>query len=213
MTTTGEAIDFTGRSPVDLMMISLSLPDDAACTLFRVLRTNLKTKYTPIFGLVVKTDTAAQQQAQQVGFTGLVTKPLDMPELESKIAKAMNLDTSERYFLCDGEMFIMKLPEACTPGVVNEVSTYLKGKVADAVNSGINKAVFDLHEVKRLDMSLIKLLLTAMQTCREVALQFTLVGGGTLVAECKGYEDTRGWQFHETIDIARQSFSKTPAAV
>ena len=77
------------------------------------------------------------------------------------------------------------------------------------MDSGINKAVFDLREVKRLDMSLIKLLLSAMQACREVALQHTLVGGGPVVAECKGYEDTRGWQFHETLEEARQSFLRS----
>jgi two-component system, cell cycle response regulator len=198
---------------VDLIMISLSLAEDAAFTLFRVLRTSLKTKYTPIFGLVVKTDSAAQQQAQQVGFTGIATKPLDLPDLEAKIARAMNLDTSERYFRIDGDTFVMRLPESCTPSVIAEVGNYLRGKVSDAVDSGISRAVFDLHEVKRLDMQLIKLLLTAMQTCREVALQYTLVGSGPIVAECKGYEDTRGWQFHETIEEARQSFSKTHAPV
>ena len=211
VSSTGEAIDFCGRTAVDLIMISLSLPDESAFTLFRVLRTNLKTKYTPVFGLVVKTDAAAQQMAQQVGFTGIATKPIDIPELESKIAKAMNLDTSLRYFKNENDLLIMTLPEICTPGVVNEVSGYLKGKVADAVDSGIGKAVFDLHEVKRLDMTLIKLLLTAMQSCREVALQYTLVGSGTIVAECKGYEDTRGWQFHESIEEARQSLQKVAA--
>lgn len=214
--TTGEAIDHCGKGAVDLVLISLSLPDDAAFTLFRVLRANLKTKYTPIFGLVVKTDGAAQQQAQQLGFSGIATKPLDMPELEAKIARAMNLDTSERYFRTEGELFVMRLPEACTASVINEVTVYLKNKISEAVDSGIGKAVFDLHEVKRLDMPLIKLLLTAMQACREVALQHTLVGSGAVVAECKSYEDTRGWQFHETIEAARQSFQKgapAPAAV
>lgn len=211
--TTGEAIDYCGANAVDLIMISLSLPEDAAFTLFRVLRTSLKTKYTPIFGLVVKTDSAAQQQAQQVGFTGIATKPLDLPDLESKIARAMNLDTSERYFRIESDTFVMRLPEACTPSVIAEVGTYLRGKVSDAVDSGINRAVFDLHEVKRLDMQLIKLLLTAMQTCREVALNYTLVGSGPVVAECKGYEDTKGWQFHETIEEARQSFAKTHAPI
>lgn len=209
--TTGEAIDFCGANAVDLIIISLSLPDDAALTLFRVLRTSLKTKYTPIFGLVVKTDAVAQQQAQQAGFTGIATKPLDMPELEAKMARAMNLDTSERYFRTDGDLFVMRLPEVCSPSVVAEVSTYLRNKISEAVDSGIGKAVFDLHEVKRLDMPLIKLLITAMQACREVALQHTMVGSGAIVAECKGYEDTRGWQFHETIEEARQSFIKSPA--
>jgi len=211
VSTTGEAIDFCGRSVVDLVMISLSLPDEAAFTLFRILRTTLKTKYTPIFGLVVKTDAAAQQQAQQVGFTALATKPIDTGELEVKIARAMNLDTSERYFRIDGDVFVMHLPEVCTSSVVNDISTYLKAKVSGAVDSGIGKAIFDLQEIKRLDMTLIKLLLTAMQTCREVALHYTLVGGGEIVADCKGYEDTRNWQFHENIESARQSFQKAPA--
>jgi len=210
VTTTGEAIDFCGRNPVDLLMISLSLPDDTALTLFRVLRANLKTKYTPIFGLVVKTDAVSQQQALQAGFTGIATKPIDIGELESKIARAMNLDTSERYFRSEPDLFVMRLPEVCSQSVINEITTYLKAKIADAVDSGINKAVFDLHEVTRLDMALIKLLLSAMQSCREVALPFTLVGSGAVVLECKGYEDTRGWQFHETIEEARQSFNKAP---
>jgi len=123
----------------------------------------------------------------------------------------MNLVTSLRYFKNDGDLLIMSLPEVCTQTTVNEVSSYLKGKVAEAVDSGISKAVFDLHEVKRLDMTLIKLLLTAMQTCREVALQYTLVGSGTVVADCKGYEDTRGWQFHESVAEARQSLQKVAA--
>lgn len=209
VTTTGEAIDFCGRNAVDLLLISLSLPDEAAYTLFRVLRANLKTKYTPIFGLAVKTDTSAQQLAQQLGFSGIATKPLDLSELEVKISRAMNLDTSERYFRTEPDVFIMRLPEVCTPAVVNEVSAYLKGKIAEAVDSGISKAIFDLHEVKHLDMPLIKLLITAMQACREVALAHTLVGGGSIVAESKGYEDTRGWQFYDTMEEARQSFSKS----
>ena len=212
VTTTGEAIDFCGRTNVDLVMISLSLPDEAAFTLFRVLRTNLKTKHTPVFGLVVKTDTAAQQMAQQVGFTSIATKPIDTAELESKIAKAMNLDTSLRYFKNERDLLILNLPELCTPSVINEVSAYLKGKVAEAVDSGISRAVFDLHEVKRLDMNIIKMLLAAMQTCREVALQYTLVGSSSLVADCKGYEDTRNWHFYDNIDDARQSFLKLAGA-
>jgi two-component system cell cycle response regulator len=206
VSTTGEAIDACGRTTVDLMMISLSLPDEAAFTLFRVLRANLKTKYTPIFGLVVKTDTAAQHLAQQVGFTGLATKPLDMSELEAKISRAMNLDTSERYFRNEHDMLVMTLPENCGLAVMNEVATHLKSKISDAVDSGISKAVFNLQEVRRLDMNLIKFLLSAMQICREVSLHFSLVGSGAIVSECRAYEDTRSWHFYETLDEARASF-------
>jgi two-component system cell cycle response regulator len=143
-----------------------------------------------------------------VGFTALVTKPLEIAEIEAKIAKAMNLDTSQRYFSNDGQFFMMRLPENTTQLVVAEVTHYLKTKVAEAVDTGINKAIFDLKELKRLDMTVIKLLFQAMQTCRDLALQFCLVGNTAIITECKGFEDTRSWQFYDSMDEARASFAK-----
>jgi two-component system, cell cycle response regulator len=208
--TTGEAIDFCNKNTPELIMVSLSLAEEAAFTLFRLIRQNVKTKYTPIFALVVKTEMAAQQQAQQVGFSYVITKPIDLHELESKVAKAMNLDTSQRYFTVDGDVFVMRLPENTTQTVVGEVMNYLKPKIAEAVDSGIVKAVIDLHELKGLNMAIIKLLIQAMLTCKELALQFTLVGNPQIVSECKGFEDTRNWQFHDSIADAKASFAKTP---
>jgi two-component system cell cycle response regulator len=207
--TTGEGIDFCSKNTPDLIIISLSLPEEAAFTLFRLIRQNVKTKYTPIFALVVKTEAAAQQQAQQVGFSYIVTKPIEISEMESKIAKAMNLDTSQRYFAVDGDVFVMRLPENCSQTVVGEVTNYLKPKVSGAVDSGIVKAVIDLHELKSLNMAVIKLLIQAMQTCKDLALQYTLVGNPQIVSECKGFEDTRNWTFHDSIADAKASFSRS----
>ena len=44
VTTQGEAIDFCSRTPPDMMLVSLSLPEESAFTLFRLIRTNVKTK-------------------------------------------------------------------------------------------------------------------------------------------------------------------------
>lgn len=205
---TGEAIDHCGKTPPDLIIISLSLPDDAAFTLFRLLRTHVKTKYTPIFGLVVKTDLAVQQQAQQLGFSAIITKPIEVQDLEVKIAKAMNLDTSQRYFATDDSILIMRLPENTTPASLIEVANYLKPKTAEAVDSGIFRAVIDLHELKRFDMPIIKLLFNTMQVFRELALQYVLVGNAQIVTECKGFEDTKGWQFVDSLDEAKNHLRK-----
>ena len=87
VSTQGEAVDFCTKTTPDLMLISLSLPEEAAFTLFRLMRTNVKTKYTPMFALVVKTETVQQQQAQTVGFSAIITKPIDIGELESKMCE------------------------------------------------------------------------------------------------------------------------------
>lgn len=209
VTTTGEAIDYCSKSPPDLVIISLSLPEEAAFTLFRLLRANLKTKYTPIFGLVVKTDLAVQQQAQQVGFSAVITKPIEVHDLEAKIGKAMNLDTSQRYFSTEDNILIMSLPENTTPSMLLEVSSHLKTKTSEAVDSGIYRAVIDLHALKRFDMTVIKVLFATMQVFRELALQYVLVGNPQIVTECKGFEDTKGWQFVESLEEAKSHLGKS----
>ena len=209
--TQGEAIDFCSRTPPDLMLVSLSLPEESAFTLFRLIRTNVKTKYTPVFALVVKTEVAQQQQAQTVGFSAIVTKPIDLGELETKMAKAMNLDTSQRYYAIEGDALIMRLPENCSPAVIAEAATYLKPKFAEAVDAGQNKVVIDIHQLRSLHMGVIKLLFQAMQTCRELAMQFALVANPQIVTECKGFEDTRGWTFYDSLEDAKANLGKAPA--
>jgi two-component system cell cycle response regulator len=211
VSTQGEAIDFCARTAPDLIIVSLSLPEESAFALFRQLRTSVKTKYTPIFALVVKTDTAIQQQAQQIGFSAIITKPIDVSELETKISKAMNLDTSLRYFENSGEFILMKLPENCSPAAMAEVAQYLKPKLADGVDAGINKMVIDIKQVKALHMGIIKILMQAMQTSRELGMQFALVGNAQITAECKGFEDTRSWIFYDSLEEAKANMGKAPA--
>jgi len=206
-----EALEFCGRQAPDLIIASLALPEGGAFELFRLVRANPKTKYTPVFALVVKTEALAQQQAQQAGFTYIVTKPIDLGELEARMAKAMNLDTSQRYFSMDGDLLVIRLPENCSPAVLTELSVYLQTKLADAVDSGYSKVVFDLLAVKALHMGIIKALLQAMQACRELALQFALVANPQVVDGCKEFEDTRGWTFYESFDDAKANLSKAVA--
>ncbi len=211
VSTTGEAIDFCGRTIPDLVLSSLSLPEDGGFTLFRMLRTNIKTKFTPVFALVVKTETAAQQQAQQVGFSAIITKPIEFSELESRMAKAMNLDTSLRYFAIEEGTLIMRLPENTTNVTINEVTGYMKAKVSGAVDTGVNRAIIDVSPLKALDMAVIKLLFQFMQSCSEVSIQYILVGNALVAKECKGFEDTKNWTFFDSLEQAKASYTGAPA--
>ena len=124
----------------------------------------------------------------------------------------MNLDTSQRYFAIEGECMVMRLPDNSSQGVLAEVITYLKPKLAEAVDAGHNKAIIDIHQIKSLHMGVIKLLMQAMQTCRELGMHFALVGNPQIISECKGFEDTRNWTFYESLDEAKANLGKTPAA-
>ncbi|MFA5258180.1 MAG: response regulator [Opitutales bacterium] len=205
VSSTGETIDYCQKSVPDIIIISLSLPDEAAYTLFRLLRSNMKTKYIPVFALAVKTDLHAQQQAQQFGFSSIITKPIDYEELETKIAKSINLDTSERYFQFDEDFLLIRLPENTSTLAVNEIGAYLKPKISEAVDQGYSKVIFDVHSVRNVNMALIKLLVDSMQICQELTLAYGLVGNPQLVQECRGFEESKDWKFHDSIDAAKAS--------
>jgi two-component system cell cycle response regulator len=186
----------------------LLLPEESAYSLFRTLRTNPKTKTTPVFGLVVKTESAVQTSAQQVGITHIVTKPIDMAELESRMSKAMNLDISSRYFKIEANILTMSLPENCTPLVLSEVEQYLQPKLAEAVNAGINKVVIDVFPIRYLHMSALKMLVGTMQACRSLAMNYALIGNPQLAAECKNLEETRFWDFNDSVESAVVQLNK-----
>lgn len=200
---TGETIDHCQKTVPDLIIISLSLPEEGAPTLFRLLRSNMKTKYIPVFGLAVKTAVDEQQQAQQVGFNAVITKPIDFSEMESKIAKAINLDTSERYFTFEEDFLVVRLPERCNTSTVNEISNYLNPKISEAVDSGYYKVIFDVSVLQSVDMNVIKLLLSAMQACRDLTLTYSIVGNTRFAEEARAFEECRDWNLHGSIDEAK----------
>lgn len=206
-----EVTDFCVKNTPDIIILSLSLPDEAAFAHFRHIRANVKTKATPVFGMVIKTETTALQQAQALGISTIITKPINLPELEGKISKAMNLDTSPRYFLIEEDCLVMRMPEICSDTVLVDINNYLNPNYAKAVDAGLTRSVIDMHKITTMPMDILKVLLHAMKTCRDLGIQFALVGNAQLIAECKGVEDARGWIFFETIAEAKASLIKKTA--
>ena len=201
--TTGEAVDYCAKKVPDIIIISLSLPDDGASTLFKLLRSQVKTKFTPIFGLSVKTAVAEQQNAQQLGVSTLVTKPIDFEDLEMKIAKAINLDTSERYFSFEEDYLCVKLPKTITTAGMNEVSAFMKEKAGEAVDNGFLRVIIDVHELTNVNVNIIKLLVEAMGVCQELSLKYQLVGSAQVIVECKNFEESKSWTFFESMALAK----------
>ncbi len=207
VTSTGEAIDAAQETNQDIIVISLSLPRDQGIELFRILRSNPRNKYTPIFALIVKTDTHEQTRAQETGFTNIITKPIDFHEVETKIAAAANLDTSEKYFTEDSGCLIVSLPATPSTHAINEVSSFLEDKISGAVDSGLKKVAFDVHELEVLNMNVIKLMLDAMKSCMELSLSYYIIGNSKIEQECMAFEESKSWKIYGSLQEALSSGS------
>ena len=206
----GEAVDYCGQNASDVIFVSLSLPDNGAFTLFQMLRASAKTKSVPVFALCVKTAVDDQARAQQVGFTGIITKPLEFEDIKGKIARALHLDTSYKYFEQRSGVLVLKLPAQFTPTVANEITVHLRTKVSEAVDAGLDKMVVDLSLLRGADMNLVKLGLRAIQLCQELSLKHRLIGSNVVSMDCKNYEETKDWRFVSTFEDALAALAETP---
>ena len=208
---TGEAVDFCSQNSPEVIFVSLSLPDNAGFTLFQMFRASAKTKNTPVFALCVKTAADEQARAQQAGFTGIITKPIDFEDLKGKVARALHLDTSYKYFEQRSGVLVLKLPAQFSPNIANEVSLHLRNKVSEAVDAGLGKLVVDLSQLKSADVNLVKLGLSVIQLCQELSLKQRLIGSEAVCQECKNYEETKDWRFVGSFEEALAALDETAA--
>lgn len=195
LTQAGQAVDFCSRQMPDVIMVSLSLTEGAGFMLFQMMRAAFKTKAIPVFALSVKTALEEQQRAQQMGFSGIITKPIDVEDLKSKVTRALNLDTSYRYFLMKDGVLLLKLPTNFNPHVANDITMNLRTKVTESVDAGLGRLLMDMSQLSSADVNLIKLGITVTSLCQELGVKLTMIGSAAVSAECKNYEETKDWQF------------------
>jgi two-component system cell cycle response regulator len=61
-------------------------------------------------------------------------------------------------------------------------------------------------------MNTLKHLFPMMQSCRDLAMNYSLVGNPQVIAECQGLEETKSWIFHATLDAAKSHLAGGGAA-
>ena len=199
----GSALDSCMGQEMDLALISLSLPKDGAYMLFQNLRGMASTSSIPIFGLCVKTAVADQTRAQQAGFAGIVSKPIDPEDLKVKISRALRLETTYKYFQLENDVLRLMLPEDFHPGIAHEVSTHLNEQLTAMVDAGGNKMILDLSQVEKPTVPMIEFLISAILAASKFSIRNVCVGSETLRRECQNYEETQSWQFVNDLNQAR----------
>jgi len=209
----GQAVDSCSLTLPDIILISLALPENSGFMLFQMLRANAHTKAVPILALSVKTAADEQARAKEIGFTGLVTKPVESADLQHRITRALNLDISYKYFQRRQNLLVLTLPANFNSAVANDISLHLRPKVCEAVNAGLKRLAIDLSQLKAADITLIKLGLQVIQLCAELEIRYGMIGSEAVCRECKNYEETKHWQFSSSFEETLAALNGKPATM
>jgi two-component system cell cycle response regulator len=198
----GAALDLCNGGGIDIVLASLSLPNDGAHILFQNLRGYANTSTIPVFGLCVKTNATDQTRATQAGFAGIITKPIQAEELKSKIARALKLNTAYKYFQLRPEALVFSLPKDFYPGLQREATADLQDQLTDLADGGGDKIIIDFSSVPTITLPVIELVLAVIKTCGEFSIRYAMTGPGTLRDQCLMYEESKAWPFGSTFEEA-----------
>ncbi len=195
----------------DIVLISTTLPDNTGLWLVQKLRAGIKTQHLPIFALMVKTGLMDQTRAQQLGFTGLVTKPIDYTDLKTKVARALKLDASYRYFVQRDGILWVGFPENVTPFDFNEISNSLEKKTSEAVDSGVDKVVIDIRQLRKVDMGVIELCFSVVKKSQDLSMRVDFLGNELVQSLVNQFQETKEWHFFNSEEEVLQFFSSKPS--
>ena len=176
-----------------------------------MLRAGARTKSVPILALSVKTavERPGPRPTARLRRRG---HQADRPrDFQAKITRALNLDTSYRFFQRRDNLLVISLPANFNQTIANDISVHLRPKVCEAVDAGLKRVVMDMSPLKAADVVLTKLGLQVMQLCTELEMRCGLIGSEAVFRECKNYEET-DWQFMNSFqDALAAPNAKTPA--
>jgi two-component system cell cycle response regulator len=211
-TQANQALETINQKLPDIVLVSLSLPDGSGFWLFQKLRGSMKTEKLPVFGLSVKTAVDEQSRAQQVGFTGIVTKPIDFNDFKSKVVRTLNLDISYKYFNQRDGVLVLSCPSQFNASVANDITSHLAEKITEAVDAGLSKLIMDFSQLTTVEVALIELTLNVMKSAGDLSLKTGVVCSLAMKQAFNNYEETKVWLFADTFAGACQALNSSVGA-
>lgn len=203
--TTSDMLDFCENKVPDVILLSLSYPDNEAFTAYNHVRNREGCINIPIYGLAINAATDLHDKATKTGFTDILIKPIDIPLLETTITKALCLDTSRRYFSWERDSLVIKLPANTNEDILSDLNNYFRDKIYEAIDGGSRHVIVDISALKDFDTEVIQLLRQIQQVCESLTVLFKVVGNNDIAIRAREFEETQNWYFFNSVSEAFQA--------
>jgi len=192
------------------ILISMALPNDAAIDLRRKLKTNHRVLNTPVIGMIVMGDEAAQKKALDAGFADCITKPFDQNKTDAVMYKVMNLDSSARYFKFVDDYLLFELPTELSPFVINDIKENMDQRIRNTINEGILKLIIDVSSLEDVEEEAIEVVGEFSEKIEDMKLPMrgAIIATGEDAEMWNNLDGCEDWAICESIDEAKESFER-----
>ena len=192
------------------ILISMALPNDAAIDLRRKLKTNHRVLNTPVIGMIVMGDEAAQKKALDAGFADCITKPFDQNKTDAVMYKVMNLDSSARYFKFVDDYLLFELPVELSPFVINDIKENMDQRIRNTINEGILKLIIDVSSLEDVEEEAIEVVGEFSEKIEDMKLPMrgAIIATGEDAEMWNNLDGCEDWAICESLEEAKESFDR-----
>jgi CheY-like chemotaxis protein len=194
------------------ILISMALPNEAPVDLRRKLKTNHNVLNTPVVGMIVKGDDAAQKKALDAGFTDCIEKPFDTNRTEAILYKVMNLDSSARYFSFVEDYLLFKVPAELSNFVMTDIKDNMDARIKNTINEGILKLIIDVSSLEEVEEDAIEVVGEFAEKIEDMKLPMrgAIIATGEDAEMWNNLDGCEEWGVCEDIDSAKDYLAREP---
>lgn len=204
------ALSACEHSNFSAILISMALPNDTAIDLRRKLKTNNRVLNTPVIGMIVMGDEAAQKKALDSGFADCISKPFNQNKTDAVMYKVMNLDSSARYFQFIDDFLFFKLPPELSPFVINDIKENMDQRIRNTINEGILKLIIDVSALEEVEEEAIEVVGDFSEKIEDMKLPMrgAIIATGEDADMWNNLDGCEEWSICENLEEAKQSFDQ-----
>jgi CheY-like chemotaxis protein len=211
-----EGLALAGKELPDLIVLDITMPVMTGVEMLEKLKTEPSLRSIPVIMLTAESGKDNVMNIVKMGVQNYIVKPFKAEQLIERAQVVVKLeprqdgeeagDIAAKYFTADGEVQVLRLPAKITRPVVVELEGLLKAKFDEMKKANLNRCILDLTSVAETNVSLIKLIITVLETCQRSSVHLRIVGTQALAGELKGFQETSDIPIRLSIEDAKGSF-------
>ena len=211
-----EGLAITVREKPNLIVLDITMPVMNGIEMLEKLKDEPSLKDIPVIMLTAESSKNNVMQVLKMGVEDYMVKPFKGEELIERASKLIKLEPKKaeipthdlhiKYSLLDDDIQFLGLPKAVNKEIIARVSNLLTYEMTKTASMGKNKLIFDLSKLSNTSMSLIKLILLAVEKCQESKVRLRVVVNSKMSDELKGFQETAELQVYPTVEEAEAAF-------
>ncbi|MBI5579446.1 MAG: response regulator [Deltaproteobacteria bacterium] len=195
-----------------LIILDITMPVMTGVEMLERLKGDDALKAIPVIMLTAESGKDNVMNIVKKGINDYMVKPFKGEDLIERVRKIMPLEpkTEEmddkkpgKYFTQVEDVVVLTLPAKVLRPVSVEVENSLQVKIKDMTAAQLKKMILDMGGVSETNVSLIKLIITALQQCQKANVAVKLVANAKQGEELKGFQETSQITVAHSIEEAR----------